>query len=165
MVWRDCYQYSDNARPVCLTCHNIHTAQENDRNPLLLANLPTPLAFLATFQLTGRGRGTNIWLSPPGCLQFSLLLDLPNFLASKVVFIQYLMALAVCDAVDEDGRLGVRIKWPNDLYAEAEGVGESKIGSGEKGRAKLGGILVNTNFISGKWRIVVGKLDTDTCLT
>ncbi|WVQ93402.1 biotin-[acetyl-CoA-carboxylase] ligase [Kwoniella sp. CBS 9459] len=127
-----------------------------DRNPLLLTHLPTPLAFLASFQLSGRGRGSNIWLSPPGCLQFSLLLDLPASLSSKMVFIQYIMALAVCEAVDEDGRLGVRIKWPNDIYAEVEGVGGTEAGSGQKGKAKIGGILVNTNFVGGKWRIVVG---------
>lgn len=131
-------------------------------NPLLLTSLPTPLAFLASFQLTGRGRGSNIWLSPPGCLQFSLLLTLPNSLASKLVFIQYLMALAVCEAVDDDGRLGVRIKWPNDLYAEVEGVGGTEVGSEKKGKAKLGGILVNTNFVGGKWRIVVGKCSLET---
>ncbi|WWC87886.1 biotin-[acetyl-CoA-carboxylase] ligase [Kwoniella dendrophila CBS 6074] len=127
-----------------------------DRNPLLLTNLTAPLAFLASFQLSGRGRGSNIWLSPPGCLQFSLLLDLPASLLNKMVFIQYIMALAVCEAVDEDGKLGVRIKWPNDIYAEVEGVGGTEIGSGKKGKAKLGGILVNTNFVGGKWRIVVG---------
>ncbi|OXB34659.1 biotin-[acetyl-CoA-carboxylase] ligase [Cryptococcus neoformans] len=127
-----------------------------DGNPLLLANLPTPLVFLASFQLSGRGRGSNMWLSPPGCLQFSLLLDLPASLSSKMVFIQYIMALAVCEAIDEDGRLGVRIKWPNDIYAEVEGVGGTEVGSGKKGKAKLGGILVNTSFVGGKWRIVVG---------
>lgn len=98
-----------------------------------------------------------MWLSPPGCLQFSLLLDLPASLSSKMVFIQYIMALAVCEAVDEDGRLGVRIKWPNDIYAEVEGVGGTEIGSGKKGKVKLGGILVNTSYVGGKWRIVVGK--------
>ncbi|KAK8861576.1 biotin-[acetyl-CoA-carboxylase] ligase [Kwoniella newhampshirensis] len=127
-----------------------------DRNPLLLTHLPTPLVFLASFQLSGRGRGSNIWLSPPGCLQFSILLELPASLSSKMVFIQYIMALAVCEAVDDDGRLGVRIKWPNDIYAEVEGVGGTEVGSGKKGKAKLGGILVNTNFVGGKWRIVVG---------
>ncbi|ORY24373.1 biotin-protein ligase [Naematelia encephala] len=127
-----------------------------DRNPLLLTHLPAPLVFLASFQLSGRGRGSNIWLSPPGCLQFSLLLTLPSHLSSKLVFIQYLMALAVCEAVDDDGRLGVRIKWPNDIYAEVEGVGGTEVGSGKKGKAKLGGILVNTNFVGGQWRIVVG---------
>ena len=127
-----------------------------DRNPLLLTSLPSPLVCMASFQLSGRGRGSNVWLSPPGCLQFSILLTLPSSLSSKLVFIQYLMALAVSEAVDEDGRLGVRIKWPNDIYAEVEGVGGSEVGSGKKGRAKLGGILVNTNYIGGQWRIVVG---------
>jgi hypothetical protein len=46
-----------------------------------------------------------------------------------VGFIQYLAALSICDAVDEDGRLGVRIKWPNDIYAEVEGVGGTDRGS------------------------------------
>lgn len=127
-----------------------------DRNPLILTHLPTPVAFLASFQLSGRGRGSNIWLSPSGCLQFSLLLTLPSSLSSKIVFIQYLMALAVCEAVDDDGRLGVKVKWPNDIYAECEGVGGTELGSGRKGRAKLGGILVNTNFVGGQWRIVIG---------
>lgn len=77
-------------------------------------------------------------------------------MSNKLVFIQYLMALAIAEAVDPDGRLGVRIKWPNDIYAEVEGVGESTVGSGKKGRAKLGGILVNTNLINGEWRIVIG---------
>lgn len=129
-----------------------------DRNPLILTHLPTPVAFLASFQLSGRGRGSNIWLSPAGCLQHSLLLTLPTSMSSKIVFIQYLMALAVCEAVDDDGRLGVKVKWPNDIYAECEGVGGTEVGSGRKGRAKLGGILVNTNFVGGQWRIVIGEL-------
>ena len=70
------------------------------------------------------------------------------------------MALAICEAVDEDGRLGVRIKWPNDVYAETEGVGGTELGAGKKGRAKLGGILVNTNFVGGRWRIVVGEVSS-----
>ena len=74
------------------------------------------------------------------------------------------MALAVCEAVDDDGRLGVRIKWPNDIYAEVEGVGGSEVGSGKKGRAKLGGILVNTNLINGRWRVVIGMSSRSTSL-
>jgi biotin--protein ligase len=127
-----------------------------DRNPVLLGNLPSPLSFLASFQLSGRGRGSNAWLSPAGCLQWSMLLTLPANMVSKMVLIQYLTALAVAEAVDEDGRLGVRIKWPNDIYAQAEGVGGTEAGSGKKGLVKIGGILVNTNFINGQWRIVVG---------
>jgi biotin--protein ligase len=75
-------------------------------------------------------------------------------MSSKVVFVQYLMALAVSEAVDPTGKLGVRIKWPNDIYAEAEGVADAPAGT--KGKAKLGGILVNTNLVNGEWRLVVG---------
>lgn len=127
-----------------------------DRNPILLNGLPAPTVFTATYQLAGRGRGSNIWLSPTGCLQYSILLTLPQSMASKLVFIQYLAALAICEAVDEDGRLGVRIKWPNDVYANIEGVGGTEVGSGKKGLAKLAGILVNTNFVNGQWRVIVG---------
>lgn len=125
------------------------------RNPKILRALPTPFLSLATFQLSGRGRGTNLWLSPPGCLQFSLLLTLPRgFPAEKLVFVQYLAALAICDGLDGDGKLGVRVKWPNDIYAFAEGVGGGV--EGVKGKAKLGGILVNSSFAEGQWRVVVG---------
>jgi biotin--protein ligase len=106
--------------------------------------------------MAGRGRGSNLWLSPAGCLQFSILLTLPGNMAPKLVFIQYLAALAISEAVDPDGRLGVRIKWPNDIYADAEGVAGTEVGGGKKGRAKLVGILVNTNFMNGQWRVIVG---------
>ena len=124
---------------------------------------------MASFQLAGRGRGKNQWLSPAGCLQFSILLKLPRgFPSNKVVFAQYIAALAICQGLDDDGKLGVRIKWPNDIYAEAEGLGQApanvedeEIIDGErrtplKGRAKLGGILVNSSFVKGEWHLVVG---------
>ncbi|KAJ9108091.1 hypothetical protein QFC19_002556 [Naganishia cerealis] len=57
---------------------------------------------------------------------------------------------------NSDGKLGVRIKWPNDIYAEAEGIAGSTIGKGIKGRAKLGGILVNSSFVDGRWKVIVG---------
>lgn len=71
------------------------------------------------------------------------------------MFVQYLAALAICDGLDEDGKLGVRVKWPNDIYAFAEGVG-ADTREGQKGKAKLGGILVNSSFADGQWRVVVG---------
>ncbi|KIM41443.1 hypothetical protein M413DRAFT_445443 [Hebeloma cylindrosporum] len=126
-----------------------------DKNPLLLSQLPTPLLSLASYQLAGRGRGSNIWLSPSGCLQFSLLLrvSLATFPANKLVFLQYLFALAVVEACRDETVLGpkageqVRLKWPNDLYA----VGEDK-----DDLRKIGGVLVNTSFSGGKVDIVVG---------
>jgi len=126
-----------------------------DKNPTLMSLLPTPVLSLASHQLAGRGRGANIWLSPPGCLQFSLLLrtSLATLPASKLVFVQYLFGLAVVDACREEtvlGKLGekMRLKWPNDLYVV--------VGSGDTDRKKIGGILVNTNLTGNKVEIVIG---------
>jgi biotin--protein ligase len=108
---------------------------------------------LASQQLQGRGRGANVWLSPAGCLQFSLLLrvSLASVPANKLVFVQYLFGLAVTEACRDKSVLGplgehVRLKWPNDIYVV---VAEEK--------KKIGGILVNMNFSSGKAEIIIGS--------
>ncbi|KAK2460803.1 hypothetical protein APHAL10511_007273 [Amanita phalloides] len=123
-----------------------------ERNPRLLSKLPPPILSIASRQLAGRGRGTNVWYSPSGCLQFSLLLriSLAEFPASKLVFIQYLFGLAVVEACREDSILGkhgrdIRLKWPNDIYAVT---GDEK--------KKIGGILVNTSFLDGKVDVIIG---------
>jgi biotin---protein ligase len=112
----------------------------------------------ATHQLTGRGRGSNSWLSPAGCLQFSVLLrlSLSSFPASKLVFVQYLFGLAVAEACRSKAVLGelgdrVRLKWPNDLYVVT---GDTLEPAKTK---KIGGILVNTSFSAGQVEIVIGK--------
>lgn len=75
----------------------------------------------------------------------------------KVVFIQYLAALAIAHALDPappsskgEGPLGVRIKWPNDVYALVKGE------TGRVEKVKMGGILVNSNYAGGQFRIMVG---------
>ncbi|KAF9523766.1 hypothetical protein CPB83DRAFT_862250 [Crepidotus variabilis] len=134
-----------------------------DNNPSFSSNLPTPILSLASHQLAGRGRGANIWLSPSGCLQFSLLLRVPlsetptspAFKPAKLVFVQYLFALAVVEACRDDIVLGenlggrVRIKWPNDIYADV-GV------DGKEDLKKIGGVLVNTSFQGGMVDIIIG---------
>ncbi|EJD07395.1 class II aaRS and biotin synthetase [Fomitiporia mediterranea MF3/22] len=131
----------------------VVTSTQTMLDKQLLSHLPIPLLSLATHQLAGRGRGSNTWLSPPGCLQFSLLLRLPltSFPASKLVFIQYLFGLAVIEACRSPSVLGafgdrVRLKWPNDIYAV----------TGHAGPKKIGGILVNTSFMGGHVDIVIG---------
>ncbi|CAL1709596.1 unnamed protein product [Somion occarium] len=123
-----------------------------DKNPRLLSSLPVPFLSLASHQLAGRGRGGNTWVSPTGCLQFSLLLRVPlsQLPATKLVFVQYLFALAVVEACRHDNIMGrsgeaVRLKWPNDIY----------IVDGEQKR-KVGGILVHTSFVGGLVSIVIG---------
>lgn len=139
-----------------------------DKNPLYLSSLPTPTVHIASYQLQGRGRGSNVWLSPSGSLSQSIHLRLAKDQGvpwSKLVFVQYLYALAVCEGLrdesvlgdddedDDDGGQGwrVRIKWPNDVYALV-GAKQS-----EMNKQKIAGILVSTSFNSeGDAEIIIG---------
>ena len=67
------------------------------RNDIFSAALPHGSVFLASRQYSGRGRGSNSWISQDGCLMFSL--RLKHQQVSSIVFIQYLMGLAVVQSV------------------------------------------------------------------
>jgi biotin---protein ligase len=141
--------------PICQTPVTAYLS----RNPWFLSHVPAPFLSLASYQLEGRGRGTNTWLSPSGCLQFSLLLRVPfsSIPANKLVFVQYLFGLAVAEACRDKSVLGtwgdcVRLKWPNDLYVLLNG--ELK---------KVGGVLVNTSFSGGKAEVIIGQRQFQLC--
>ena len=55
----------------------------------------------ATTQIAGRGRGSNVWVSPAGSLVFSVCMkhamELSN--TAPVVFIQYLAAIAIAEGI------------------------------------------------------------------
>ncbi|KAK0544450.1 biotin holocarboxylase synthetase [Tilletia horrida] len=157
-----------------------------DKNFKLLRTLPTGFTCIGTHQVSGRGRGKNAWISPLGCFQFSLVLRLPASAASQIAFLQFLGGLAITLALrsgivvpptgneEEDNRLRkafseqvgkkVRIKWPNDLYAEVDedlessGLGQRQGVFTREGKryAKLGGILVNSQFADKEFILVVG---------
>ena len=142
---------------------NIH-----HRNPRFLASLQAPIVSLATFQLAGRGRGSNTWLSPMGCLQFSILVRAPlrgsGLSAPRLVFVQYLVGLAIVRACRDERVLGaergarVRLKWPNDVYIELPlppSSSSSLVGDGGE-RKKVGGILVNMSFADGNADVIIG---------
>ncbi|KAJ3781552.1 class II aaRS and biotin synthetase [Lentinula aff. detonsa] len=148
-----------------------------DKNPRFLSSLvpSIPILSLGSHQLAGRGRGANAWISPSGCLQFSLCIPkvplsphspyinticssssfsslTPSYIPpSKLVFIQYLFALAVVEACSHPSILGptlganVRLKWPNDIYVCYGN--PSRPERAEK--IKIGGILVSTSFAPG----------------
>lgn len=151
-----------------------------DKNPKLMSQLPTGFVSFATHQILGRGRSGNSWISPLGCLQFSLVLHIPPRNAQyaalggnpmtvgpKLVFVQYLAGLAIVDAVrrglgEEYANVGrrIRLKWPNDIYAEVT-ASSKQIHKGTfehlgKTWAKMGGILVNSQYLHGSWSLVVG---------
>ncbi|KAJ3196907.1 biotin holocarboxylase synthetase [Irineochytrium annulatum] len=121
-----------------------------EKNDVFSQQLPVGLTCVGSHQFSGRGRGKNSWVSQQGCLQFSL--SLAHYKAESAVFIQYLFALAVVEAVvSKPGyeNLPLSIKWPNDIYCSYKG---------EKGAEfkKLGGILVSSSFSGGRFSLVIG---------
>jgi len=98
-----------------------------------------------------------MWLSPYGCLQFSLALRIPfaKVPMNKLVFLQYLFSLAIVEACRDEAVLGsygeaVKIKWPNDIYAVLR--------EGDRVQLKkVGGVLVNTGIIDKDSQIVIGE--------
>ncbi|KAK4570429.1 biotin holocarboxylase synthetase [Recurvomyces mirabilis] len=131
-----------------------------DKNTTWLSHLPDGFTATATTQVAGRGRGTNVWVSPPGSLMFSTVLRHSLNLSTKapVVFVQYLIALAIVAGIQgyEKGgynRIPVRLKWPNDIYALDPTVPENEK---EKKYVKIGGILVNSSYAGGDYTLVCG---------
>lgn len=128
-----------------------------DKNFVLCQKLPNGFVCNATTQVAGRGRGRNSWISAPGCLQFSMVLRHPvQARHASAVFVQYLVALAVVEAVcSMPGyeEVPMKLKWPNDIYAEAP------VDDGSERRMiKIGGVLVNSNFSGNEFLLVIGKV-------
>ncbi|EON67818.1 biotin-[acetyl-CoA-carboxylase] ligase [Coniosporium apollinis CBS 100218] len=137
-----------------------------EKNPALLSHLPPGFTAAATTQIAGRGRGTNVWVAPPGALMFSTVLRHPLALtqSAPVVFLQYLAALAIVEGIQsyEPGyaKLPVKLKWPNDIYALDPSVLKEDGSDGKKREAKdyvkIGGILVTSSYAGGDYTCVVG---------
>ena len=98
-----------------------HAANQMPRNPKITSKLPTGFTFTASTQVTGRGRGTNVWVAPPGSLLFSVVINHPGHLAASrpIVFVQYIAAIAIVEAIRSYGSgygdLPIKLKWPNDI--------------------------------------------------
>lgn len=152
-----------------------------NNNKKILQCIPdNSMLHVGSIQLSGRGRGNNVWVNPRGVCASTAVLNLPTTSPRtgnplSVVFIQYLAMLAYCKAIRsyapgyED--LPVRIKWPNDLYAVdpkyyynnnlkflSSGFSNRQIPLSdiEPAYVKISGLLVNTNFINGQYSLLVG---------
>lgn len=133
-----------------------------EKNTKLLCALPQGFTMTATTQVAARGRGSNVWISPPGSLIFSTVIRYPMSLmqTAPVVFVQYLAAMAVVDGIKNyDGNLyknmPIKLKWPNDIYA-LDPVKFKESGDRNENYVKMGGILVNSHYSSSEYLCVCG---------
>ncbi|KAG4302160.1 hypothetical protein PCK1_001432 [Pneumocystis canis] len=133
------------------------------KNLKLLKVLPTGLVFVATQQTAGKGRQNNTWISPLGTLAYSLVIKHSEYSEqSSVIFIQYLVSLAVVEAIktydiyyDE---LDIRIKWPNDICIRKseDDTTEPSFILNNISYIKIGGILINCNYIDNEFLMIIG---------
>ncbi|XP_055595031.1 biotin--protein ligase [Uranotaenia lowii] len=97
-------------------------------------------------QTSGNGRNNNAWLSPEGCAMFSIQLHVPlnSPLGQRLPMIQHLVAVAIVSAIHKatGSVLDVRLKWPNDIYAN--------------GQVKIGGSIINSQVQADRAIVNVG---------
>ena len=135
-----------------------------DKNYSFLEKLPSGLTSVATMQVAGRGRGSNVWVSPIGGLVFSTIIRHPMELSiqAPVVFIQYLTALAIIEGIKSYGpgysAMPVKLKWPNDIYALDPNSPQPTATNPTipPKYVKIGGILVTSTFSNNQFHLVIG---------
>jgi BirA family transcriptional regulator, biotin operon repressor / biotin---[acetyl-CoA-carboxylase] ligase len=109
-------------------------------------------------QTAGRGRLGRAWKSQANdSLTFSLLWRSTKGIA-HLAGLSLAAAVALVEALDSQGLPGVQLKWPNDLMAFASVVpSERALFSSDRPRAKLGGILIETEGdVLGPLAVVIG---------
>jgi BirA family biotin operon repressor/biotin-[acetyl-CoA-carboxylase] ligase len=131
------------ASGVRLIAHDTVGSTNTEARALARKGEHGPLWITALRQTAGRGRRGNSWISEPGNLYASLLLNDPA-LPQHVAQLSFVAALAVHDAVtDVAPALAARlaIKWPNDLVIDGAKCAGILIES--EGAALIIGIGVN----------------------
>jgi len=120
-----------------------------DGNHSFVQNIPEDVGIVvvAGQQMKGQGRGGNVWLSPAGCMMFSLHVRIPfaSNLGQRPPYLQHIASLAVVEAIrsqPEYEDINVRLKWPNDIYF------------GHK--VKIGGVIVTSSAMGGILSAVIG---------
>jgi BirA family transcriptional regulator, biotin operon repressor / biotin---[acetyl-CoA-carboxylase] ligase len=102
-----------------------------------------PLWIMARRQTAGRGRSDRPWVSVPGNLHASLLVQLPDP-PGALPQLSLLTGVAVVDAIRQTtggGPAGLRLKWPNDVLI---------------GQAKCAGILIESISSRKAATVVIG---------
>lgn len=82
---------------------------------------PEGTIVIAESQRSGRGRRGKKWLSPSGGVWMTILLR-PDIPPSQAPQLTLVTGVAVAETLDQECRLDVGIKWPNDIL-----IGEKKV--------------------------------------
>jgi BirA family biotin operon repressor/biotin-[acetyl-CoA-carboxylase] ligase len=112
------------------------------------------LFVLADEQTAGRGRHGRAWQSPPGNLYASLILR-PGRATAEAASLSLVVALALAEAVEvlSAGRVGPRLKWPNDVQVDGAKIAgillEAAAGGGGRPLWLVVGIGVNVLWSPG----------------
>lgn len=98
-----------------------------------------PLWLIATRQTAGRGRRGRSWDSPVGNLHLTGLFTLETP-SAQTALLSYAAAVSVAQAIEALGARRIRLKWPNDVWADD---------------AKLAGVLLESGLgPAGRWLAV-----------
>jgi BirA family transcriptional regulator, biotin operon repressor / biotin---[acetyl-CoA-carboxylase] ligase len=106
-----------------------------------------PILVVADEQTAGRGRQGRSWVAPPGtALLTSLALRPDQLPAAQGVALIWMLAVALCEAIEELTHLRPWLKWPNDLLLYDPAVGW----------AKAAGMLLEVNLRTDRveWAIL-----------
>ncbi|MCO5571319.1 hypothetical protein L7F22_025057 [Adiantum nelumboides] len=154
--------YFENVKPLQFGTQLLWSPHLPSTHTLLSQNfhtVPLGTVCVADTQVSGRGRSSNVWKSPRGCLMFSFTLQMDN--GHMLPFLQYVVSIAIIDAIHHVTMLKglpilpVKIKWPNDIYAND---------------IKIGGVLCTSTYREKKFDVVagvglnVGNQKPTTCL-
>ncbi|HTW77773.1 MAG TPA: biotin--[acetyl-CoA-carboxylase] ligase [Thermoplasmata archaeon] len=92
---------------------------------LAAAGAPAGSRVVAARQTDGRGRLDHRWASPPGGLYLSVIVRAPR---AAETLLPLAIGAELALEVRRRWSVEVRLKWPNDLWVEADGVGPRKLG-------------------------------------
>jgi len=91
---------------------------------------------VAKFQYQGKGQRGKTWHSEPDKNLTTSVLLYPNFLQPDYLFdLSKCVALGIAEALEALTKVGIFIKWPNDIFAKNQ---------------KLGGILIENQWSGGR---------------
>jgi BirA family biotin operon repressor/biotin-[acetyl-CoA-carboxylase] ligase len=111
---------------------------------LLEAGAAEGTVIVAETQTAGRGRGTRIWVSPPGGLWLSVILR-PKLPARHLPLVTFAAGIAAAGAIREATGLQARLKWPNDVLVGGAKVGGVLAEAAASGAGLVVGIGLNAN--------------------